>query len=72
MLQNGRQGNEQRPGPSIRPKRYEAGFQGLQAHEKKYKSKESRIGFKPSVFACHGFLFRLAWIGFVWSRTGVE
>ena len=58
-------------------KRYEAGFQGLQAHEKKIRLQRIPSWFQTFVFACHGFLFRLVSFclvsfGLVWTRTGVE
>ena len=66
-------------GPSIRRKRRKAGFQGLQAHEKKI-----RLQRIPSWFQTFGFpfvevfvlfcfvLFCFVSFGLVWLWTGVE
>ena len=52
-------------------KRYEAWFQGLQAHEKKIQIQRIPVWLQTFVFL-FVVVFFLVWSGLVWTRTSVE
>ena len=68
------QGTSLASGPFIRRKRCKAGFQGLQAHEKKYSSKAPSVGFTPPRFSLAAVFFffssHFVWFGSVWFGYG--